>query len=99
VGLLIDQPILAAFSFPWGALLWMASLITYGIITLRAGMLPRPVGWTIILLEPLSLLFGLAMSTVAPLLDRGAYSAGVEKGMAVFVVAWGLHTLARRIKP
>ncbi|GAA4467574.1 hypothetical protein GCM10023189_51500 [Nibrella saemangeumensis] len=97
VGLLTDQPLLTIFSFPYGPLLWISALIGYGVVTLKINRLPRYVGWTLILLEPVSLLCGLALSPVAPLLDRGAYSAGVEKGMAVFLVAWGIRSLTRRI--
>ncbi|GAA4467225.1 hypothetical protein GCM10023189_50510 [Nibrella saemangeumensis] len=97
VGLLINQPLLATFSFPVGPMLWIAALIAYGVVTLKGRVLPRYVGWTLILLEPVSLLCGLALSTVAPLADRGAYSAGVEKGLALLLIAWGVRSLPRRI--
>jgi hypothetical protein len=95
VGLLADQPLLATFSFPWGALLWCLGMIVFGVGTWRTAALPRAVAVAIILLEPVSILTGLALSPIAPLHDRGAYSAGVEKGAAVAVVALGLSAWAR----
>ena len=96
VGVVIHQRILAILGFPWGALLWTLGSAVFGVATWRAGALPRYVGLTLILLEPLSLLTGLALSPIAPLHERGAYSAGVEKGFAVIVGALGLRSLLRR---
>lgn len=96
VGLLAGQPILAAFGFPWGALLWMVGLIAFGIGTLKAKALPRYVGVALILLEPGSILTGLALSPISLLHDRGACSAGVEKGLALIFIALGLRSQLRR---
>lgn len=93
VGVLTNFPLLAKFGFPWGALLWMAGLIVFGIGTWTARTAPWYVGLALILLEPGSLLTGLALAPLAPLHDRGAYSAGVEKGLALAVVALALSRL------
>src|SRR4051812_46382074 len=48
-------------------------------------------------LEPGSILTGLALSPIAPLHDRGAYSAGIEKGLALALIAWELRSLVYSI--
>lgn len=93
VGVLINQPILAALGFPWGAIIWMIGLIFFGIATWKAKMLPAYVGLSLILLEPGSILTGLALSPISPLHDRGGYSAGVEKGLALMLIGFGLRSL------
>ena len=93
VGMLTDQPALAKLGFPWGAAVWTIGLILFGIATLKAGVFPRYVGIAIILLEPGSILTGLALSPIAPLHDRGAYSAGVEKGLVMALVSCGFLAL------
>ena len=99
VGLLTNQPVLARFGFPWGALLWTIGLVGFGIGTLAARKVPRLVGMTLILLEPGSILTGLALSPIAPLHNRGAYSAGVEKGLELLFIGLGLRSYIRRILP
>ena len=96
VGLVTGQPLLAALRFPWGALLWTAALFFFGAGTWRAGVVPWYVGLALILLEPGSIVTGLLLSPIAPLHDRGGYSAGVEKGLAVAVIAIGLRAWRRR---
>ncbi|HEY6182278.1 MAG TPA: hypothetical protein VIW67_08530, partial [Terriglobales bacterium] len=96
VGVQLDAPMLAKFGFPWGALLWMAGLIVFGIGTWIAKVLPWYVGLALILLEPGALLTGLALAPVAPLHDRGAYSAGIEKGFVLAVVALALSQLKNK---
>jgi hypothetical protein len=90
VGLLLGSPTLAVFGFPWGALLWTAALVAFGAATWRARVLPRHAGIAIMLLEPASILTGLALSPIAPLHERGAYSGAVEKGLVLAVVAYAL---------
>ena len=95
-GVLTNEPLLASFGFPWGAILWMLGLVAYGIATLMAKVVPRYVAISIILLEPGSLLTGLALSPIAPIHDRGAYSAGIEKGLVLALLALGMKQLARK---
>jgi hypothetical protein len=97
VGLLASQPILARFSFPWGALLWTVGLIAFGIATLRAKILPAYTGIVLILLEPASILTALLLAPIAPLHERGGYSGGVEKGVVLAVIAMGLRSVCRRL--
>ena len=96
VGLVTDQPLLAAMSFPWGALMWTVALVVFGAGTWRAGVVPWYVGLALALLEPGSIVTGLLLSPIAPLHERGGYSAGVEKGLAVAVIAIGLRAWQRR---
>jgi len=60
-----------------------------------AGLLPKYAGWALILLEPSSILAALALSPVAPLLPRGAYSGNVGKGLAMGIVALALRKVVR----
>jgi hypothetical protein len=53
-------------------------------------VVPRHVGVALSLLEPGSLLTGLALSPIAGLADRGAYSAGIEKALVLWLVARAL---------
>jgi hypothetical protein len=95
-GVLTNQPLLASLGFPWGAILWMLGLVAYGIATLMAKVVPRYVAISIILLEPGSLLTGLALWPIAAIHDRGAYSAGIEKGLVLALLALGMKQLARK---
>ena len=95
LGLLIDAPMLAVLSFPFGALLWIVTMLVFGVATWKTKVLPWYVGLALILFEPLSIATGLALSPIAPLHDRGGYSAGVEKGVAIAVIAVGMRAFAR----
>ena len=97
VGVLANEPILAKLGFPVGALLWMLGLVLFGIGTWTANTLPRYVAVAIMLLEPGSLATGLAFAPIAPLHERGAYSAGIEKGLVLALVAVGMRTVLRQI--
>jgi hypothetical protein len=96
IGIQAEQPALAALGFPGGAVIWAAGLMVFGIATLRAGVFPRFVGIALLLLEPGSILTGLALAPISPLHDRGSYSAGVEKGLALALVSYGFMILQER---
>ena len=51
---------------------------------------------SIILLEPGSLLAGLALSPIALCTICAAYSAGVEKGLVLALLARGMKQLAQK---
>ena len=82
---------LAALAFPGGALIWTVGLIWFGIATWRSGVFPVYVGVSLILLEPGSIFTGIALSPIAGLSDHGAYSAGLEKGAVMLLVALGFR--------
>jgi hypothetical protein len=94
-GIVLGVPSLAVLGFPWGAVVWTAGLVMFGVGTWRAGVLPRYVAAALIALEPGSILTGLALAPVSPLQNRGAYSGGVEKGFVLAILAMGLRTLSR----
>jgi hypothetical protein len=96
IGLQLNVRSLESLGFPGGALVWLIGLVCFGIGTFKAGVLPRYAGWALILLEPGSILAGLALSPIAPLLPRGAYSGNVGKGIAMGVVALALRALSQR---
>jgi hypothetical protein len=95
IGLQLNIQSLAFLGFPGGAIVWIVGMFVFGLGLLKADVLPKYVGWAIILFEPGSMLAGMALSPIAPLLDRGAYSAGVEKGLAIAIVAWGLRKFVK----
>jgi hypothetical protein len=90
LGLLLDIDALELLGFPLGALLWTLALVPFGIATVRAGEVPRHVGIALALLEPGSILTGLALSPIAGLSDRGGYSSGIEKALVLWLVARAL---------
>jgi hypothetical protein len=98
VGLVANIPALVGFTAVVGILSWIVGLLVYGIATWKTGVLPWWSALAIILFEPGSVAFGLALSPIAPIHDRGAYSAGVEKGIALAVVALGLIAVRNRIR-
>ncbi len=89
----LDVEALAWLGFPVGALLWMAGLILFGVATVRAGVLPSSAGTALVLLEPASILTGLAFAPLVGLSDHGAYSGALPKAVALFLVARALRSL------
>jgi hypothetical protein len=99
IGLIAGIPALEIFSAPMGILLWTVGLIFFGVGTIQAGVLPRYTGVVLMLLEPFSVLTGLALSPIAPINDRGAYTGAVEKGVALALIAMAMHTASVRRRP
>jgi hypothetical protein len=93
IGVVTRQSSMAVFGFPLGALLWTLALVVFGIGTWHAHVFPRYVAAALMLLEPGSILTGLALSPIAPLQPRGAYSAGVEKGAVLAIIAMAFYKL------
>ena len=91
VGVVLDVAVLKVLGFPLGALLWLAVLIPFGVATVRARVVPRRVGVALALLEPGSILTGLALAPVAGLAERGGYSGALEKGLVLALLAAGLR--------
>ncbi len=96
VGVQLNQPALAVLGFPWGAVLWAGGLILFGVAAARARVFPSYVGIAIVLLEPGSILTGLALSPIAPLREHGAYTAGVEKGAVLALVSLGFLAVRKK---
>jgi hypothetical protein len=93
IGVQLEQPTLAVLGFRWGAVVWAVGLVVFGIATWRMGAFPRYVGISLVLLEPGSILTGVALSPISPLHDPGAYSAGIEKGAVLALVACGVRAV------
>ncbi len=96
IGLQLDIKPLQVFGFPGGPIVWLIGLTGFGIGTLLAGAVPKKAGWALIFLEPGSIVAAVALSRIAPVLDRGAYSGNVAKGTALLMVALALRDVARR---
>jgi len=73
-------------------------MIPFGIATARGGAVPRRIGVALALLEPGSILTGIALSPLAGLHDRGNYSGGLEKGLVLLMVAFALDAVGSRLR-
>ena len=91
LGLVFNMPLLAKLGFPAGGLLFMVGLAAFGIGTWRAKVLPRYAAMALILWEPGSIATGLLLAPISPLHERGTYSAGVWKGLAMGIVSMALQ--------
>ena len=96
VGLQLTVTWLEVLGAPAGPLIWLVGLLCFGIGTLKAGLLPRSVGWALIFFEPSSVLAAFMLSPIAPMLPRGAYSGNVGKGVALAILAFGLRRFRTR---
>jgi hypothetical protein len=98
VGLQLNIHALDWLEAPLGPVIWLVGLTAFGIGILVAGVMPKYAGWAVILLEPASVLSAFALSPIAPLLPRGAYSGNMGKGLAVLAVAIGFQRLGRKLE-
>jgi len=98
LGLVFNIPALLPLGFPGGAIVGAVGLIVYGAATWRAKVLPWYAGLALILWEPGSIATGLMLAPVSPLRERGSYSAGIWKGLAIGMVALGLHAVSKRLQ-
>lgn len=96
LGLVFNLEALAALGFPGGALVWTVGLIAFGVGTWRARVLPCYAAVSLMLWEPGSIAAGLLLAPISPLRDRGSYSAGLWKGLAVALVALALQQARRK---
>jgi hypothetical protein len=94
IGLQLNIHALDFLEAPLGPVIWLVGLAAFGIGILVAGVMPKYAGWAVILLEPVSILSAIALSPIAPLLPRGAYSGNMGKGIALAAVAVGFRRLA-----
>ncbi len=96
LGLIFGGPSLAWLGFPGGALVWTAGLVAFGIATWLAKVLPWYAALALILWEPGSPVCALLLAPISPLRERGSYSAGLEKGLAIGIVACGLWSVKKK---
>jgi hypothetical protein len=74
----------------------MIAMVVYGIATWRTRLLPRSSAIAFLLLEPSSLLLGIALNPLVRIHDHGGYSGAVAKGIALAAMARGLRCFAER---
>jgi uncharacterized membrane protein YgdD (TMEM256/DUF423 family) len=91
IGLQLNVRSLEVLGAPVGPVIWLVGLACFGIGTLKCGVLSRWAGVALILFEPSSILAAFALSPIAPLLPRGAYSGNIGKGIALAIVAFALR--------
>jgi hypothetical protein len=96
VSLVIGLDFLTVLAFPAGVIAWLVAMIPFGVATAKARILPRRVGVALVLLEPGSILAGVALSPIAGLHDRGNFSGGLEKGLIVLMLAMALEAAVGR---
>jgi len=96
LGVMFNNSLMATMGFPGGAMVFTIGLVAFGITTWRARAFPKYVALALILWEPGSIATGLLLAPISPLHDRGAYSAGIWKGLTTALVAWGLRCTAPR---
>jgi hypothetical protein len=99
LGLVFNLPALLPLGFPGGAIVGAAGLIVFGLATWRAKALPWYAGPAFMLWEPGSIATGLLLAPISPLRERGSYSAGIWKGFAIGVVAFGLQAVWNKLRP
>jgi hypothetical protein len=99
LGLVFNVRALSALGFPGGAIVWMVGQIAFGIATWRARVFPWYLGLALVLWEPGSIIAGLLLAPIAPLHERDSYSAGLEKGFAMAVMAYGLRAYRTQSVP
>ena len=95
IGLQLHIPPLEKLEAPLGVLVWLSGLALFGIGIPVARVVLRPIGWAVLLLEPASVLAAVLFRPIAPMLERGAYSGNVGKGIAMAVVSFSLHNLVK----
>jgi len=96
IGLQLNVRSLEGLGAPAGPVIWLVGLACFGVGTLQCGVLPRSAGVALILFEPSSILAAFALSPIAPLLPRGAYSGNLGKGIALAIVAVALRDARSR---
>ncbi len=90
IGLQLHIAPLEKLQAPLGVVVWLVGLVCFGAGILFARILPKSAGWAIILLEPASVLAAVLLLPVAPMLERGAYSGNIGKGISMGIVALAL---------
>lgn len=88
-----------AFAFAWdgpaaffaiaGTAAFIGSIVLAGVAMLRARVLPRWMGVSLIVAQPLAILLGVVFSPISPLADHGDYTGALGHG-----IVWGLIAAA-----
>jgi hypothetical protein len=86
-----SEPLLGAAMAPF-----VLGLAGIGIETIRGGVLPKHVGWALIVSQPGAALVGVALSWHVPLASHGSYSGGLAHAAAMATVARAVTRKERR---
>jgi len=98
IGLQLNIAPLERLQAPLGVVVWLSGLALFGTGILVARVVPKSAGWAIILLEPASVLAAVLLRPLAPMLERGAYSGNIGKGLAMGIVALALRSVSLEAK-
>lgn len=93
LGMVIGADGLTPLAFPLGPMLWIPSMVAWGIGTARAGVVSRWVGAGLALCEPLTIGLALALSPISPVVERGSYTGALANGLVVAGLAVALYAL------
>ncbi len=94
-GMLIGAEVLAPLAFPVGPLVWIPSMVAWGVGTARAGVVPRWVGAGIALNEPMTIVLAIVLSPISPITDRGSCTGALANGLVLTGIALALYMLQR----
>jgi hypothetical protein len=85
------EPLLGAAMAPF-----VLGLVGIGVEAIRGGVLPKHVGWALILSQPGAVVVGVALSWHVPLASHGSYSGGLAHAAAMATVARAVTAEERR---
>ena len=80
-----------------GVVGWVAGLVTLGIATVRAGVLPQRVGVALALAQPMAVVAGVALSPISPLASSGDYSGAIAHGIVWLLIGAALRDARRPV--
>jgi hypothetical protein len=89
---IVADPAAARPLFMVPALGWIAGNIAYGVITLRARIMPPIVGVLLIACQPATMMLGVLLKPVAGLHDFGSYSGAIGNACAFGAIGVALAT-------
>ncbi|MBV9597675.1 MAG: hypothetical protein JOZ87_12515 [Chloroflexi bacterium] len=93
LGMVIGADGLTPLAFPIGPMLWIPSMVAWGVGTARAGVMPPWVGAGLALCQPLTIGLALALSPISPVVERGSYTGALANGLVLAGLAMALYAL------
>jgi hypothetical protein len=93
IGIVGDIDSITSTLLPIGMLAWVGGLITFGIATARARVIPTGYGVAIALSQLFAVLAGVAFSPLVPLSNTGSYTGAIGHGIVWLSVALALRAL------
>jgi hypothetical protein len=95
LGVVLGNDAMVLIAFPGAPLFFMIGLGVFGVVTVRANLLPAWAGILIALAQINALLIGAALSWRAPLQPHGNYTGAIGHGAAMLAIAAGLTLVDR----